>query len=79
VAGPDGRPFISDITPSDITAALDTAGRIGDDWIQSHLGGGQVNQNTFTHGTSAQREKWFSAGYSSGQPSRCDTFSAGSL
>jgi uncharacterized protein len=79
VAGPNGQPFISNITSSDISAALDTAGRIGDDWIQSHLGGGQVNQNTFTHGTSAQRERWFSVGYQGGQPSQCDTFSAGSL
>ncbi len=79
VAGPDGRPFISDISKADITAALDTAGRIGDDWIQSHLGGGQVDQNTFTHGTSAEREKWFSTGYSTGQPARCDTFSTNNL
>lgn len=79
VAGADGQPFISDITKADITAALDTAGRIGDDWIQTHLGNGQVNQNTFTHGSSAQREKWFSTGYTGGQPKRCDTFSASSL
>jgi predicted metalloprotease len=74
-----GPPLISSITPSDISAALDTAGRIGDDWIQSHLGSGRVDQSTFTHGSSAQRERWFSAGYSSGAPSRCDTFSAKSL
>jgi uncharacterized protein len=74
-----GEPLISSITPADISAALDTAGRIGDDWIQSHLGSGRVDQSTFTHGSSAQRERWFSAGYSSGAPSRCDTFSAGSL
>ncbi len=79
VAGPDGRPFISDINKADIAVALDTAGRIGDDWIQTHLSNGQVNQNTFTHGSSAQREKWFSTGYTAGQPQRCDTFSAGSL
>jgi uncharacterized protein len=74
-----GEPLISSITPADISAALDTAGRIGDDWIQSHLGSGQVDQSKFTHGSSAQRERWFSTGYSSGAPARCDTFSAGSL
>ncbi|HEU5268361.1 MAG TPA: neutral zinc metallopeptidase [Jatrophihabitans sp.] len=74
-----GQPLISSISSADVAAALDTAGRIGDDWIQTHLGSGQVDQNTFTHGTSAQRERWFSTGYSSGAASRCDTFSAGSL
>ncbi|MGI8665433.1 MAG: KPN_02809 family neutral zinc metallopeptidase [Jatrophihabitans sp.] len=79
VAGPDGRPFISDISQADISAALDTASRIGDDWIQTHLGSGHPDQNTFTHGTSAQREKWFSTGYTGGNPTRCDTFSASKL
>ncbi|MEO7288375.1 MAG: neutral zinc metallopeptidase, partial [Jatrophihabitantaceae bacterium] len=54
VPGPSGQPLISDISKADVTAALDTAGRIGDDWIQTHLGSGQVNQNSFTHGSSAQ-------------------------
>jgi predicted metalloprotease len=74
-----GRPLISSISSADIAAALDAAGRIGDDWIQTHLGSGQVDQNTFTHGTSAERERWFSTGYSTGSPARCDTFSAGNL
>lgn len=78
-AGADGKPFITSITKADISAALDTAGRIGDDWIQSHLGSGTPNPNTFTHGTSAQRQKWFSTGYSTGNPSACNTFSASSL
>jgi len=79
VPGPDGQPLITSITSSDVAAALDTAGRIGDDWIQTHLGSGQVDQSQFTHGTSAEREKWFSTGYSTGAPERCDTFSATSL
>jgi len=74
-----GAPLIASISKADVAAALDTAGRIGDDWIQNHLGSGHVDQNTFTHGSSAQRQRWFSAGYSSGAPGRCDTFSAGSL
>jgi len=79
VDDPNGRPLITSITKSDVAAALDAAGRIGDDWIQTHLGSGQVDQNTFTHGSSAQRERWFSAGYSTGSPKRCDTFSVGKL
>ena len=58
-------------------AALDTASRIGDDFIQSNLGGGRVNQSQFTHGSSAQREKWWTTGYQSGDPAQCDTFARG--
>lgn len=79
VPAANGRPFIEDLTQSDISAALDTAGRIGDDWIQSHLGSGGVDQSKFTHGSSAQRQKWFDAGYKGGDLGRCDTFSASSL
>ena len=53
------RPWSPDITQDDINRALDAAARIGDDYIQQNLGNGQVNQNAFTHGSSAQRQKWF--------------------
>ncbi|WP_020668835.1 KPN_02809 family neutral zinc metallopeptidase [Amycolatopsis nigrescens] len=78
-ASENGRPLITEVTDEDIKSALDTAAKIGDDYIQSELGGGRVDQSKFTHGTSKQREKWFSAGYSSGDPTRCDTFSARDL
>jgi predicted metalloprotease len=74
-----GKPLIADITKDDIAAALDTASRIGDDYIQTKLGGGSVDQSKFTHGTSAQREKWFTTGYQTGDPTRCDTFGVRSL
>lgn len=78
--GPNGEPpLITEISQDDFNRALDTAGRIGDDWIQKNLGGGTVNQNTFTHGTSAQREKWLTTGYRTGNPKACNTFSATSL
>jgi predicted metalloprotease len=77
--GKDGKPLIVNLTQDDIAAALDTAGRIGDDWIQSHLGGGGVNQSKFTHGSSAQRQKWFGQGIQSGDPNTCDTFNTNSL
>jgi predicted metalloprotease len=74
-----GRPLVRDITADDISRALDTAGRIGDDYIERNLGGGQVDPNSFTHGTSAQRQRWFSKGYTSGDRNSCDTFSASTL
>ncbi|MGD9989938.1 KPN_02809 family neutral zinc metallopeptidase [Pseudonocardia sp.] len=72
-----GKPLIVDVTQADVAAALDTASRIGDDFIQSNLGGGRVNESQFTHGSSAQREKWYSTGYQSGNPAQCDTFARG--
>ena len=74
-----GKPLIQDVTQADIDSALDTASRIGDDYIQTKLGGGQVNQAKFTHGTSAQRKKWFTTGLQSGQPAKCDTFGTSNL
>ena len=72
-----GKPLIVDVTADDEAAALDTASRIGDDFIQSNLGGGRVDQSSFTHGSSEQREKWWQTGYQTGDPSRCDTFARG--
>ncbi|WP_435120244.1 KPN_02809 family neutral zinc metallopeptidase [Amycolatopsis thermoflava] len=74
-----GRPLISEVTQDDIDRALDTASRIGDDYIQSNLGGGQVDESQFTHGTSAQRERWFTTGFQTGDPARCDTFGTNNL
>jgi uncharacterized protein len=74
-----GHTLIADITQDDINRALDAASRIGDDYIERNLGNGQVDPNSFTHGTSAQRKKWFSTGYRSGDPGQCDTFSTDNL
>ena len=74
-----GQPLITEISQDDINRALDTAGRIGDDYIQTNLGNGQVNQSQFTHGTSAQRQRWFTAGYRSGDPRICNTFGTNNL
>jgi len=74
-----GHTLIADITPDDISRALDAAAHIGDDYIETHLGNGSVDPSSFTHGTSAQRQKWFTTGYRSGDPNGCDTFSTNDL
>ena len=57
----------------DIEEAMNAAARIGDDALQ-RAGGGQVVPDSFTHGTSAQRQRWFRTGFDTGDPARCDTF-----
>jgi predicted metalloprotease len=74
-----GKPLITDVTQDDVQRALDTASRIGDDYIQQNLGRGRIDTSQFTHGTSAQREKWFTTGFTTGDPARCDTFGARDL
>ncbi len=72
-----GEPLIVGVTRDDVAAALDTAARIGDDYIQSQLGGGQVDESQFSHGSSEQRERWYTTGYETGDPTQCDTFARG--
>jgi predicted metalloprotease len=69
-----GKPLILDVNQQDLAAAIDTAGKIGDDYIQSHLAGRRVDQSQFTHGSSAQRTKWYRTGFDTGSPANCDTF-----
>lgn len=62
----------------DVDEALNAASAIGDDRLQKQSRGTVVPES-FTHGTSAQRQRWFKAGLNSGDPDRCDTFSAATL
>ncbi|MGB5245339.1 MAG: neutral zinc metallopeptidase [Woeseia sp.] len=62
----------------DIDEALNAASAIGDDRLQKQSRG-TVAPDSFTHGTSAQRVRWFRTGYDSGNPDSCDTFGAATL
>jgi predicted metalloprotease len=70
----NGQPIFTSVTAADVKQAMDAAGAVGDDAIQKKMGGG-VDESSWTHGSSAQRERWFNTGYTSGNAKSCTTFS----
>jgi predicted metalloprotease len=71
-----GKPAF--IEPGDVEAALSTAAAIGDDTLQRRSQG-YVVPDSFTHGTSAQRQRWFNNGYQGGTVASCNTFASTQL
>jgi hypothetical protein len=63
------------LEPGDIEEALNAAAAVGDDF-QQRAATGTIQPEQWTHGSSAQRQQWFTTGYTTGDPARCDTFTA---
>ncbi len=74
----DGRAIIEGLTQQDVELAVDAAQAVGDDRIQKRTSG-QVNTDTFTHGSAAQRVRWFDRGMKQGTIKGCDTFATDDL
>jgi predicted metalloprotease len=66
------------LDPGDLEAALNAATAIGDDRLQQQSQG-RIVPESFTHGSSAQRVRWFKRGFESGDMNQCNTFSAKQL
>lgn len=73
-----GVPYLEPLSDKDIQDALSAAASVGDDRIQKESTG-RVNPESWTHGSAAQRQKWFTVGYQTGDVQQCDTFASTNL
>ena len=73
-----GVPFLEPLTDADVADALSAAASVGDDRIQE-ASQGRTDPESYTHGTSEQRQRWFTTGYTGGSVDGCDTFAATEL
>ncbi len=67
-----------DLEEGDVEEAVGASEAVGDDRLQGRAPGG-INPDSFTHGTSEQRARWFNKGRERGEPGDCDTFSVDSV